>query len=125
MRKIFTSVPQSKKLIELGVPPETADLWYAERYAGYIDSIGRYIVDDKPVYYPSLTKPSENNYSQDVIKDIPAWSLSALLNLLGEYELDGYGDYTEVTCAFTPNMSSIDPIDAVFEMVCYRKENNL
>lgn len=43
---------------------------------------GKYIVAEKPVYYPSFPKPSEYNYSQDVIKDIPCWSLSALLNVL-------------------------------------------
>lgn len=78
--KSFTDIEQSKKLAEI-LPIESADMWWAERYAGQITN-GEYIVAEKPVYYLSLVKPSDTNYSQDVIKDIPAWSLAALINVL-------------------------------------------
>lgn len=78
--KSFTDTEQSKKLAEI-LPLESADMWWAERYAGQITN-GEYIVAEKPVYYLSLVKPSDTNYSQDVIKDIPAWSLATLIDVL-------------------------------------------
>ena len=79
--KSFTDIEQSKKLEEI-LPIESADLWYAERYAGQVLESGKYVVEDTPTYYLSLTRPSESNYSQDVIKDVPCWSLAALLELI-------------------------------------------
>lgn len=79
--KSCTDLPQSKKLAEI-LPIESADLWYAERYAGQVLANGKYVVEDTPNYYLSLTRPSESNYSQDVIKDVPCWSLAALLELI-------------------------------------------
>ena len=79
--KSFTDITQSKELAKI-LPIESADLWWAERYEGKVMENGRYIVAEKPVYYQSFPKPSEYNYSQDIIKDIPCWSLSALLNVL-------------------------------------------
>ena len=79
--KSFTSLEQSKVLAEI-LPIESADMWWAERYAGQVMENGRYIVDENPVYYQSLGKPSNDNYSQDTIKDIPCWSLAALLSVL-------------------------------------------
>lgn len=78
--KAFTDLKQSKKLAEF-LPIESADLWWAERYEGRMEN-WEYIVEEKPTYYLSLTKPSDNNYSQDTIKDIPCWSLAALLSIL-------------------------------------------
>lgn len=79
--KSFTDIPQSKKLAEI-LPIKSADLWYAERYAGQVLDNGKYVVEDTPYYYLSLARPSENNFSQDTIKDIPCWSLAALLELI-------------------------------------------
>ena len=78
--KAFTDLEQSKKLAEI-LPIESADMWWAERYTGRVENY-EYIVEEKPVYYLSFTKPSEENYSQDTIKDIPCWSLAALLDVL-------------------------------------------
>lgn len=78
--KAFTSIEQSKTLAEI-LPLESADMWWAERYAGRVENY-EYIVEEKPVYYLSFTKPSDENYSQDTIKDIPCWSLAALLSVL-------------------------------------------
>lgn len=79
---IATTIEQSKKLIELGIDINTADMWWAERYEGRITEEGQYIVAKEPYYYLSFIKPSDVNYSQDIVKDIPAWSLSALLGLI-------------------------------------------
>lgn len=57
---IATSIEQSKKLVELGVDPKTADMNY---WCGSDLRIG-------------------GHRAQDEELDIPAWSLSALLNVL-------------------------------------------
>ena len=74
MNKICTSLEQSQKLIELGIDVSTADMHYPNR-------IG---VDNYPL--PIKWKNDNSLLSQE----IPAWSLSALLELippyLGEFE---------------------------------------
>jgi hypothetical protein len=93
MNKICTTIEQSKKLIKLGIDVNTADMWWAERYKGYTTMDFQYIVDEEPYYYLSLTRPSNNNYSQDTIKDIPAWSLTALIQVLPITIVDSWTDY--------------------------------
>lgn len=79
--KSFTDIEQSKKLAEI-LPIESADAWWAERYEGKVTNDWQYIVNEEPFYYISFIKPSETNYSQDIVKDIPCWSLAALLGVL-------------------------------------------
>lgn len=81
--KIATDLEQSKKLAEI-LPIESADMWIAERYKGQVMENGHYIVEEKPSYYMSLIKPSNTNYSQDIVNDIPCWSLASLLAQLDE-----------------------------------------
>ena len=82
--KSFTDIEQSKNLAEI-LPVESADMWWAERYAGQTTTDGHYILAEKPVCYLSFPKPSEYNCSKDIIKDIPCWSLAALLSILPPY----------------------------------------
>lgn len=86
--KSYTDLEQSKKLVEI-LPIESVDIWWAERYKGRVTENGQYIVDEEPYYYLSLTNPSENNWSQDQIKDIPCWSLAALLDAIPQEIFDG------------------------------------
>ena len=83
--KAYTGVEQSKKLAEI-LPLESADMWWAERYEGRVLENGQYVVNDTPYYYLSIIQPSSNNNSQDTIKDIPCWSLAALLDLMPRIE---------------------------------------
>ena len=129
--KIFTDLEQSKKLAEI-LSIESADMWWAERYAGRVEGY-EYIVEEKPFYYLSFTKPSVGNYSQDTIKDIPCWSLSALLDVLPEGIIENYyvpnlqkenGKYSiaygneELLCV------ADNPIDACVEMIVKLKNMN-
>ena len=143
MIKICTSLEQSKKLIELGIDINTADIWWAERYEGRVTEDGQYIIAKEPYYYLSLTKPSDINYSQDTIKDIPAWSLSALLKLMpfhiiennqryGFYQWKGLNSQGETYCfeykstigtRLYETIHWNNPIVPAFEMVCWLKEN--
>lgn len=75
MNKICTSVEQSKILIELGLDVKTADMYY---------DVNSYGIQSKP----------EVVVGEVWSKDIPAWSLSALLKLINS-EIYGetiYGD---------------------------------
>ena len=58
--KICTDLSQSKKLLELGIDAETADMWWNIGIGGYSN--------------PSCVPVSD--------VDIPAWSLTALLQLM-------------------------------------------
>ena len=132
-----TTLEQSKKLIELGLDPSSADLWYAERYEGKHTPEGMYYTEKEPyTYYLSLTKPSEGNCSIDYIKDIPCWSIGALIELIPESINDNTPCYAELE--FSKRSIAYhnidDPIkigylrDTLFEacycMVCWLLENN-
>ena len=131
MNKICTSIEQSKKLIELGIDVNTADMFWDTLFA------------KKP------EAQVDNHHFIDEYDDehrVPAWSLSALLKLMPPYlfefergidlniypNLNGKGWH----CSYIPNnIESIKKdkfkqitngdnlIDAAFEMVCWLKEN--
>ena len=140
--KSYTDIEQSKKLAEI-LPLESADTWWAERYAGQVMPNGQYIVNEKPVYYLSLTKPSNDNYSQDTVKDIPCWSLAALLSIIPQEIFDGeyvinitegcdnkwiltYDHYKNKNHSFYGLSSGADNlIDVCYELIIKLKERNL
>jgi len=95
--KSHTDLEQSQKLAEI-LSVESADAWWAERYEGKVTRDGQYIVNEEPLCYISFIKPSEINYSQDTVKDIPCWSLAALLEILPEETTDdnGYKIYIDI-----------------------------
>lgn len=120
--KICTDIEQSKKLIELGIDVNTADMmyrWHDEQW---------YCVP-KDVPYP---------YS---LKDmIPGWSLSALLNLM-PYEITTKDDNTPYRLLVThklvhyprlttmwPSIYSVEAnttLDAAFEVICELLEDKI
>lgn len=108
MNKICTSIEQSKKLTELGIDVNTADMywWYSGKR-----------------YYIEAMDDGDFNEKEGHIR---AWSLSALLelippgNILLRDALSG-----KYKCINTADSNLYDnPIDAAFEMVCWLKENN-
>lgn len=130
MNGIATTIKQSKKLIELGIDINTADMHY-----------NKWDNDEEEEYHlkcgglPKL----EFKYATN----IPAWSLSALIELMPEHivinnkvsnslkmdkEEGGIG-----FCYFFGAIDKVDdivicdmtPINAAFEMVCYLLENKL
>lgn len=109
--KIATTEEQSKKLLELGIDEGTADMyWWHYNEKTYLSGM----------YDGEFNKREE---------DVPAWSLSALLNvmpkglwLVKDVE-EKYHIYTRVYIGEC--VSSENPIDTVFEMVVYLKENKL
>lgn len=114
MNKICTSIKQSKKLIELGIDVKTADMYYD------VNSFG---IQSKP----------EVAIGEVWSKDIPAWSLIALMDLMpnvnGHYPELCRGKqtgqyYMWIEDTFDTQMFD-NPIDAVFEMVVWLKEKAL
>ena len=127
MNKICTTIEQSKKLIELGIDVNTADMCYR---------IVAYNPNDTHVYQPYC-------FVGTLESDIPAWSLSALISLMpfhyiennnrfGFYQVKGlnrkgetyrFGYKTNNDFFLFETSWYNDVIDAAFEMICWLKEN--
>lgn len=113
MNKICTSIEQSKKLIELGIEINTADMFWDTLFA------------KKP------EAQVNNHHFIDEYDDehrVPAWSLTALFKMLPCSARIERGSSTELCCVTLSNelKSSdwyIEPIDAAFEMIIWLKEN--
>jgi hypothetical protein len=110
--KSVTDLAQSKKLIELGIDVDTADMWYLPKGDSY-----------ELVTTPSPTRGI-----------LPAWSLTALLGVLPEGIIENYyapnlqkenGKYSiaygndELLCI------ADNPVDACYEMILKLHELNL
>ena len=65
MNRYYTSIEESKKLIELGLKPETADMWY------------RSLLD-----FPEIKRTINGE-----LGILPCWSVGQLLELMPTYEL--------------------------------------
>ena len=103
--KICTDIDQSKKLTESGIDINTADIIY-----NILDQ--SYIRHDTPI----------DKYH------MPAWSLSALMNILPQGTRLLKSSTSEMYHCDCPK-GNIDkwvdnPIDAAFEMIIWLKENN-
>jgi hypothetical protein len=144
MNKICTSIEQSKKLIELGIDEDTSDMVYLKDYF-----LGDEEEEDDEEDYNLLVGSYHEGYAETddgsriplFVQHIPAWSLSALLDLPPKGEDNGidlcFGGYKgeeyidEWFCTFEDNKEPFefhtcnnkDKLDAVFEMVCWLKEN--
>lgn len=110
MNKICTSIEQSKRLVKLGIDVKTADMYYPNRVG-----IDNYAL-------PIEWKNGLSLLSQE----IPAWSLTALMNLLDdkaglakEYGLWYCYDNGKSHC--TKHYEN--QIDAAFEMIVWLLEN--
>lgn len=114
---IATTPEQSKKLIELGLDIDTADMYWDFQETGYI------LISSELGYYQNDS-------------EIPAWSLSALLKLMPEvktehgimqpYLVGGAGRRFRFLCFYkiTYNTQNYDePINAAYEMIVWLLEN--
>ena len=124
---IGTSIEQSKKLLGLGLSPESADMCYPPYYVG--DEDGDHLYYDKP----KNAKKDELSYGKTNSDEyIPAWSLSALLELMPYFTLDKnnpkfYKDAENPYNCFNDKHGEMDystPIDAAYNMMVWFLENN-
>ena len=129
MNKICTSIEQSNKLIELGIDLNTADMYYPNR---------------TDIQYQGALPIGMKHGNPLLSQEIPAWSLSALLELippyLGEFK-DGIdfgfskamngkwysAHYIQLDnsglATFSKTVTGETSVDAAFEMICWLKEN--
>ena len=117
MNKICTSLEQSKKLIELGVDINTADMHYS---TWTILNGGEYILSPNQ---GETIEELQESYGNQVI---PAWSLSALLNLITDQAFTIKcitGDFNVDITIRHCKLWFTSLLDAAFEMVCWLKEN--
>ena len=117
MTKIYTTIEQSQRLMELGLDVNTADMYYHRH---------RTVPCDCYDQYPSIKK--SEHYFEFSPYDVPAWSLSALLELMPEWGLKKPGPLTNGKYSCWDNeLNNIKyadtPIDAAFKMVCWALEN--
>lgn len=108
--KICTLIEQSKKLIELGINVKTADMFWSLNPEVLVAS--EYMTEDNCI---------------PCVDAIPAWSLSALLELIPKFSLEkdvsnneGYQLHYNYDTTYYDNL-----VDAAFEMICWLKEKNL
>lgn len=120
-----TIIEQSKKLIELGLNPNTADMCYIQHFGEYNNEVT--FIEEVPILVHTI----------DTI-DLPCWSLGALINLMpsmiykgGEtFTLRIYKDVVYHVCYKSHYhldeiwFSKENLLDAAFEMVYWLLENN-
>ena len=117
MTKICTDLKQSRKLVELGIEPNTADMYF-EPSVGFRTE-------------PSEIKVGDIKYAHP--RSVPAWSLSALLELM-PITCDVIKDFHNLYyCSNKFADNSFDnwhlttacktSIDAAYEMVCWLVKN--
>ena len=133
--KICTSLEQSKKLMELGIDVNTADMYWLNRFIDLTQTKYVLFVVDRSEKHIDFF----NSYAVAVEKGeiIPAWSLTALFGVLpkiGAHEpmlrkLYYISEPTErYICQYslTDMTSEYDnPVDACYEMIIKLKEKNL
>ena len=117
-----TNIEQSKKLVELGINPSTADMSWIEDFLGY-DKDGKRLRGKYRLYGEILIPAC----GQDRVL---AWSLSALLELMPFPMITQHTDKTWICVSYSNGSvyrveNQAAPIDAAFKMVCFLKENNL
>ena len=119
MTKICTSIEQSKKLIELGIDRNTADMCYKCLGEDPYDLIVRPYSDWKEEYKVLLKSGDAKVY--------PAWSLTALLKLIPKSIISTPNPLSTNYCCrnveFDMEFYADNPVDAVFTMVCWLLEN--
>ena len=135
--KSCTDLEQSKKLLELGIDVNSADLLYSGVHLGSDSKY--YKSDDNWVMTPEYFIQLPHNCESDIKNQLPAWSLVALLKLFpnGVWYNNYYGSVIllpqiknnwicrlynpgyDINVAFIKN----EPLDAAYEMVVWLKEN--
>lgn len=123
MNKICTSIEQSKKLLELGIDINTADMYYEE-----VCNLSKAIIGNYILHNQCMEDKDYKKLSNPVLS--PAWSLSALLDVLpknldigrpvlatnykGYYWVSYFDEYMKEK--FTSKIYN-NPIDACYELI--------
>ena len=113
MRIHYTSIEQSKRLLELGLNPESADMLYT------------WDTDNK-TYYPL---PIIDDKEHDFPSGLSCWSVGALLEVMPKW--DDYSPYIgKNECFYSNDDNEIyhrevgTSIESAYEMIVWLLENN-
>ena len=120
--KAYTDIEQSKKLVELGIDVNTADMWYPP-------SLIKYGVVNKWLENPTIIKDIEHSKLKKEYY-VPCWSLAAMLNVLPEIQggypvislYDNYIAYPHMSNLYT---EADNLVDACVEMILKLHEQNI
>lgn len=105
-----TTIEQSKHLLELGLDPKTADMYYLPQVMNEGETLW----------------PIDDGYDLDDA-DQPAWSLSALLEVISKVTCISYLTIDTsylIRCKdlgflWQKDIAAKDPVTAAYEMVCW------
>jgi len=106
--KSYTTIEQSCKLAKV-LPLESADMYYREWK--------RMTKDIRIAHFGSAGE-----------KDLPCWSLSALLDILPNYQLQTQDDGIGILCSYNGKFNIItagNPIDVCYSLIIKLNEKNL
>ena len=114
-----TTIEQSKKLLELGLSPDSADILI-------LNNVGRSgKVDD--TNYTIILKENLNPLAK-VPEIIPCWSVGALLEIIPQYRVvDKNPSCTEFSVwsvEYDYECFGVTLLDACYNMVCWLLENH-
>jgi len=119
--KSYTDIKQSKKLAEI-LPLESADMYYSN-----INTIYANVIKECDITWAKVLYGSYDIRSFDVCGDIPCWSLTALLDVIGnifKYSLDYNGtSFTLIVGDF--EITNETTVDVCYEMILKLHEFNL
>ena len=114
---IATNIQQSQHLLELGLDPKTANMWWSTRFVYW-----------NPTPMIGISTEQHQLYIFKWCEmDVPAWSLSALLKMMKEYcpELLFLEAYWFCRCDRVESEYCDDPITAVYDVLCWLLEHRL
>lgn len=77
----ITSIEQSRKLLEMGISPDTADVWY-DIVTPVPKADSDRLLNTKPYWDICVKKPARVNTESENHEILPAWSVGGLLKLL-------------------------------------------
>lgn len=123
-----TSIEQSKRLLKLGLDEKTADMRYG--YIAPYDYSDRMYdggYDEIP-YHKDFLKNSTNFSADEYDGELPAWSLSRLLELLPvSYQMTRNRDgKVQLMLITAPRKDYYEnELEAAYSMICWQLENDL
>jgi len=103
----WTTLEESKQLVEAGLPIETADMSYKWDFD---DS--RYVIATTPAKNWRAPKYAESTKIKQVL---PCWSLGALINLLPEVLMDGIRCYPVIRKPIYTGQWQVAYINGLYE----------
>lgn len=117
LKPLFTTQEQSKTLIELGVPRDTADFKYVPQrtFNSYFLADPADGLDDSKVFYPN--EPTFNGTGVREY-DIPCWSIGRLFQILSIC-------YDHPRCTYVLDMSMFPDMESMIGDIEYNVKNGM